>query len=84
MHNCILKVYLDDEKVLKSIFEALNPDNRILPEGMIISSFIDGNCLIIVINCKERIGSLLNTIDELIASINVGIESIRVSQQTYK
>jgi len=84
MYKGVLKIYFSDKNVLRSIFESLDPDNRILPDNIDIYSVIEGNCLIINVECKERIGSLLNTLDELIGIISVSVKCIELLQQTYK
>jgi len=84
MNKGVLRVYLNDPELLKSILNALTPDNKILPKGMSISSVLDDRCLILTVICEDSIGSLLNTLDELIESISMCILSIKGLQQTYK
>ncbi|MCS7368206.1 MAG: KEOPS complex subunit Pcc1 [archaeon GBS-70-058] len=84
MNKGVLRVYLNDPELLKSILNALTPDNKILPKGMSISSALDDRCLMLTVICEDGIGSLLNTLDELIESINMCILSIKGLQQTYK
>jgi len=84
MNKGVLRVYLNDPELLKSILNALTPDNKILPKGMSISSILDDRCLILTVICEDGIGSLLNTLDELIESISMCILSIKGLQQTYK
>jgi hypothetical protein len=84
MNKGVLRIYLNDPKLLKSILDALTPDNKILPKGMSISSTLDDGCLTLTVVCEDGIGSLLNTLDELIESVNMCILSIKGLQQTYK
>ncbi|MCS7097094.1 MAG: hypothetical protein NZ926_01225 [Candidatus Methanomethylicia archaeon] len=86
MNKGVLKVYLDDKQLIDSIFEALKPDDHMLPSNISLSYVIEPNCIIINITCKNNvsIGTLLNILDELITSIYACIKSIRALRQTYK
>jgi hypothetical protein len=57
-----------DKDKLRSLMVAMEPDNVNLPEGMMIDMKMDSGQL--VITCegdRERIPSILNTLDEMIS-----------------
>lgn len=84
MHAAFFKICFNDKKLLETVSSSISPDNYFTPSHMHISSFIEDSLLNIIIYCNNNLGSLLNTVDDLILSIYIALESIKSLQQTYK
>ncbi|RLG89167.1 MAG: hypothetical protein DRO15_01190 [Thermoprotei archaeon] len=63
-----IRIPIADEKFLKSVIKALEPDNKSVPEGIIIDIQIEPRHLSIVVKAIKSIEILTfrNTIDDLL------------------
>ena len=58
-----------DQTTAQSILEAITPDNIKAPQGISINANVKDTTLLITVNCKRGVGSLLSTLDDLILCI---------------
>ncbi|HIQ02853.1 MAG TPA: hypothetical protein EYH40_00360 [Desulfurococcales archaeon] len=70
MIKAVIQYTLDNIKLLNTLNKALKPDNEKTPPYMSINSKVHDNMLsisIIIEGYEEKIGTLLNTLDEILA-----------------
>lgn len=70
MIKAVIQYTLNNIKLLNTLNKSLKPDNEKVPSYMSINSKIHGNTLSISIHIEgyeERIGTLLNTLDEILS-----------------
>ncbi|MEM2784102.1 MAG: KEOPS complex subunit Pcc1 [Nitrososphaerota archaeon] len=60
-----------EKNIAEKIFKAISPDNKPLPEGLKIESWVDNNKIFFYIECKRGLSSLLFTIDDLLSSLQL-------------
>jgi hypothetical protein len=58
-----------DVDTARAVQSAIEPDNVALPTGISIITSVRGASLIIEIDCERSIGSLVTTLDDLLACI---------------
>ncbi|HDO21166.1 MAG: KEOPS complex subunit Pcc1 [archaeon GB-1845-036] len=79
VHIAELTICLD-EKLTNVIYKSLLPDNVDLPESLSIHMAIYGSCLNIKVECGRSLASLLNTLDDILSSIQIAVKSIGSSR----
>jgi hypothetical protein len=66
-----------DQDMLRSLMVAMEPDNVDLPEGMMIEMKMESGQLVIACEGnRERIPSILNTLDEMISLAKSSLNTI--------
>lgn len=71
-----LKFVFKDERAAKAVEESLRPDNIDFPEGLSMQQRLEGQELFIDFQSDGKIETLLNTIDEVLASISAVVGTI--------
>ena len=79
-HYARLEIYLDKD-VLNAVYESLLPDNIGLPSFMELSMEIVGSYLDVRVSCDGGLDSLLNTLDDILSSVQVAVRSINSLRQ---
>ncbi len=60
-----------------ALLKSLMADNVAFPDGLSIGISTDrDNALVIQISCKRGVGTLVNTLDELLEHISIGLKVI--------
>lgn len=77
MDEVELKIYLKEESKAFALFKSLEPDNRVLPTGLIMESELSGSTIIIRIKSNVKVETLLNTLDDLLICFSVAEKCIR-------
>lgn len=80
MYEATLRIFFDDVKTAKAIFLAVEPDNLRVPPKLSIRSRVTGRCLEIYVSCRNRIETLIQTLDDLLSCIQVAERSIKSLQ----
>jgi len=70
VESSILIKYSNSD-IAKTILNAVNPDNFLAPKDLRITMTISDDTILININSSKGIGSLLNTLDDLLECISV-------------
>ena len=73
MIKAILR-YREDQTLLNAIIKSLEPDNKKTPQYLRIESEIQDNTLyikVVIDGKEEKVGTLLNTLDEILALMKV-------------
>lgn len=65
-----------DEEEAASVLKAVEPDNSPLPQGLRIEARQDGPTLSFEITCDKGPESLLSTIDDLLAAIQLAEKTV--------
>lgn len=71
-----IDIHYEDSKTARSIMEAISPDNLDAPEGIDVTTKVDGDILKISISCSRDIGSLLSTVDDLLSCVQAAESAI--------
>ena len=71
-----IDIHYDDSKTVRSIMEAISPDNLDAPEGIDVAAKVEENILKISISCSRDIGSLISTVDDLLSCVQVAERAI--------
>ena len=71
----------DDEKVAEAIVKAVSPDNVEYGEMLSVKTFKKGNMVISLVFCKEKIGTFISTIDDLLRCISVAEKTFKVIKE---
>ncbi len=75
-----LKIKIEDERMLKTVFRAVSPENKSAPKDVIINSWIDGDALLTEIE-SENLQRLISTLDDLLDSIILSKRCISVIEE---
>jgi len=67
--RAVIRLSFRREELAKAIYEAVEPDNKLLPKGLEIRSSIEGRTLSFEVYCDKGLGSLWSTLDDLLACI---------------
>ena len=73
-----LKFVFKDSRAAQAVEESLRPDNINFPEGLSMQQHIEGKALFINFQSDGKMETLLNTIDEVLASISAVVGTIGV------
>lgn len=63
-------------EIANAVLEAIGPDNCHAPEGIEIEAYLDGSVLNLEILCAKGVGSLITTLDDLLACISAAEKAI--------
>jgi hypothetical protein len=66
-----LRVAFCDDRESEGALRSLLPDNEPLPAGLSIGMVREGNVLVTEVTCERGVDSLLATLDDLLASLNL-------------
>ena len=78
-HEAFLRLRYDSEEVARAVYEAVEPDNRPLPEGLVIRGRVEGNTVVFEVSCEKGLGSLWSTLDDLLACIQTAERALRAT-----
>ena len=67
----------DDEALARAVHEAVEPDNRPLPEGLSVRGWVEGKHVIFEVSCSKSLGSFWATIDDLLACVQTAEKALR-------
>lgn len=79
MYEAELRIRFGDRSRAIAILKALEPDNETAPEGLTVEGYILDSTLIVRVKTNLGIGTLLNTLDDLIICLSAadrGIKSV--------
>ncbi len=65
-----------DEKTAQTIAKAISPDN-IATDLISIENYTEKNKLVITVQCKKSVGSLLATLDDILFSIQTAEKTLK-------
>ena len=71
----------DDEKIAEAIVKAVSPDNVEYGEMLSVKTFKKRNMVISLVFCKEKIGTFISTIDDLLRCISVAEKTFKVIKE---
>lgn len=71
-----LKFVFRDRRAAQAVEESLRPDNINFPEGLSMQQRLEGQELSIDFQSSGKMETLLNTIDEVLASISAVVRTI--------
>ena len=71
----------DDEKIAEAIVKAVSPDNVEYGEMLSVKTFKKENKVISLVFCKEKIGTFISTIDDLLRCISVAEKTFKVIKE---
>ncbi len=66
-----LRVAFCDDRESEGALRSLLPDNEPLPPGLSVEMVVEGRVLVAEIRCERGVDSLLATLDDLLASLNL-------------
>ena len=69
-----------EKDIAKKIFKAINPDNKPLPKGLKIKSWIDNKKIFFYIECKRGLSSLLFTINDIFEMISLSEKTLKIAK----
>ncbi len=75
-----LRIHLGDERLAKAALSALLPDNRCVPEGMVIDARVEGGTLVLKISVEggsKSVLTLRNTLDEVLEMVALITSTLR-------
>lgn len=76
MHEAELRIQFKDPSRAVAILKALEPDNKTAPEGLSIEGSVLDSTLVIRVKTSLGVGTLLNTLNDLITCISAADKSI--------
>lgn len=71
-----------EKNIVEKIFKAISPDNKPLPKGLKIESWIDNNKIFFYIECKRGLSSLLFTINDIFEMISLSEKTLKIAKNT--
>lgn len=72
-----LRLVYSDEAFAKAIYEAVRPDNELLPGGLQIRGALKGSSIELEIACWKNVESLRATLDDLLACIQAAERALK-------
>lgn len=73
-------IEFSEKDIAEKIFKAINPDNKPLPKGLEIKSWVDNNKIFFYIECKRSIYSLLFTINDIFEMISLSEKTLKIAK----
>lgn len=73
-------IEFSEKDIAEKIFKAINPDNKPLPKGLEIKSWVDNNKIFFYIECKRNIYSLLFTINDIFEMISLSEKTLKIAK----
>ena len=78
-HEAFIRLRYDSEEIARAVYEAVEPDNRSLPKGLVIRGRVEGKAVVFEISCEKDLGSLWSTLDDLLACIQTAERALRAA-----
>ncbi len=72
-----LKLTYPDELAAKAIYDAVRPDNELLPQGLEIRALARGSSVELRVICRKSLESLQATIDDLLACVQAAERALK-------
>jgi hypothetical protein len=74
--SAIVEIRYEDAKTARLILEAISPDNIKAPGGVSVESRAEGCTLKVLVSCSKGLGSLMATVDDLLACVQAAERAI--------
>lgn len=71
-----LKFVFQNKRTARAVEQALKPDNVNFPAGLSLNQYVKGRELIIEFRSDGKVGTLVNTVDEVLASISAAVGAL--------
>ncbi|PUA31389.1 MAG: hypothetical protein B9J98_06415 [Candidatus Terraquivivens tikiterensis] len=65
--RAVLEITYDSEEEARLVASALSPDNLPLPDGLRLSMYAEERKLVLEVECRRSVHSLLNTLDDVLS-----------------
>jgi len=75
--KAILRLRLQDGRLARALYEAVKPDNELLPEGLEVRGSVKGSLVGFEVSCSKGLGSLWATLDDLLACLQTAEKALR-------
>ena len=72
-----LRLAYPSERLAKAIYDAVRPDNELLPEGLRIRTVLRGRQVEFSVECGKGLGSLWATLDDLLACVQAAERALK-------
>ncbi|RLI20982.1 KEOPS complex subunit [Candidatus Bathyarchaeota archaeon] len=72
----------EDELKAEAVAKAVSPDNVEYPEKLSIKTFNENGRVVTLISCREKIGTLITTLDDLMRCISVAEKTANFVDKT--
>ena len=82
MHEAELRIRFEDRLKAEAILRALEPDNKTAPEGLTVEGYVSDSTLVIKVRTKLGVGTLLNTLDDLVICLSTADRCISDAVQS--
>jgi len=69
-----------NEKEAQAVAQAVSPDNFEVPKGLVVETTQNGSEVHTVVVCDKKLGTLIATLDDLLACVSVAEKSFTVAQ----
>lgn len=76
-----IKLTYKNEKEAQAVTEAVSPDNMEVPRGLQIETVQNGSEVNTKIQCQTKLGTLIATIDDLLACVSVAEKTFKVAKK---
>ncbi len=74
--SAVIEIRYGDAKTALIVLESISPDNINAPPGVLIVSRAEGCTLKISVSCSKGLGSLMATVDDLLACVQAAERAI--------
>jgi hypothetical protein len=71
-----IEIAYGDPEMVRSVLEAISPDNLHAPRGVTIEAMAKDSILKISISCGRGVGSLIATVDDLLSCVQAAERAI--------
>jgi|BEDMetMinimDraft_2_1075160.scaffolds.fasta_scaffold00013_24 hypothetical protein len=72
-----LELNLKNKELAEATFKSVSPDNISIPESLGLSMHLAGNVLTVELYTSSRPDTLISTVDDILRSCQIALESIR-------
>ncbi len=80
-----IRIEVKDKRVAEALVAAIRPDDRTAPPGLEIEeNVVDGDLLVKVRACGRSLGTVRNTVDEVLEYTYAALKAVEEVAQTLK
>lgn len=63
----VVRMVFEDAETAQAVYSSIKPDDKPLPKGLEVETSLDGNTVVVTVECRRMLASLLATLDDVLS-----------------
>jgi tRNA threonylcarbamoyladenosine modification (KEOPS) complex Pcc1 subunit len=71
-----IQLEIKSEEDAEVVLSSVSPDNKPVPEGLVVKSRREGAKLVLAVDCKRGLQSFMATLEDIMSAVDLSIRTI--------